>query len=180
MASKYFHILLLFWLMVGSEMLAQGDQYISEYLVRLENSRNYLIEVASLMPEENYEFKATEESLTFSENLLHIGFAMNWHSKTLLGGIDTPNWQADTLYKVENKSKEEMIALIDKTFSQSIELIGNMDPQQLNEQIEYFGHERSKRQILMLLSDHITHHRGQMLVYLRLNGVVPPRYVLYQ
>jgi uncharacterized damage-inducible protein DinB len=31
-----------------------------------------------------------------------------------------------------------------------------------------------------MIADHITHHRGQMLVYMRLNGLKPPRYVLFQ
>nr|WP_262481137.1 DinB family protein [Algibacter pectinivorans] len=46
--------------------------------------------------------------------------------------------------------------------------------------MDYFGADRTKRQILLLLADHITHHRGQMLVYMRLKGIKPPRYVLYQ
>ncbi|WP_374662973.1 DinB family protein [Parasegetibacter sp. NRK P23] len=35
----------------------------------------------------------------------------------------------------------------------------------------------SKLQIINLLSDHQTHHRGQLLVYLRLCGLTPPKYV---
>ncbi|MGB3606232.1 MAG: hypothetical protein WA775_08365 [Psychroserpens sp.] len=32
----------------------------------------------------------------------------------------------------------------------------------------------------MSLAHHITHHRGQMLVFLKLKGLVPPRHVLFQ
>jgi uncharacterized damage-inducible protein DinB len=28
-----------------------------------------------------------------------------------------------------------------------------------------------------LMHDHHTHHRGQIIVYLRLNGLKPPKYV---
>jgi len=29
----------------------------------------------------------------------------------------------------------------------------------------------------VLLNDHQTHHRGQLVVYLRLNGIKPPAYI---
>ncbi|NJL74904.1 MAG: hypothetical protein HC892_07620 [Saprospiraceae bacterium] len=29
----------------------------------------------------------------------------------------------------------------------------------------------------MLMNDHLTHHRAQMIVYLRLKDVQPPKYV---
>ena len=73
-----------------------------------------------------------------------------------------------------------MIAAINKTFENTIKLIQELDTKQLNDMIAYGDLERTKRQILLILTDHITHHRAQMLVALRLNGIVPPRYMLYQ
>ena len=73
-----------------------------------------------------------------------------------------------------------MIATIDKTFDETIKLIKQFDTTHLDDELDYFGLNRTKRQFFLLLADHITHHRGQMLVYMRLNGLVPPRYVLFQ
>ncbi len=165
---------------ISSPLFAQQNDFIKDYLERLENSRKYLTLVAEIMPEDKYNFKASPDSLTFAENLLHIGYAMDWHSQSLLGGREPRDWSTDTVFKVANKSKEEMIELIDKTFDSSIKLISEFDVDQLNDKLDYFGLTRTKRQILLLLTDHITHHRGQMLVYMRLNGLVPPRYVLFQ
>lgn len=163
-----------------SSLCAQQDIFIEDFLERLENSRNYLMIVAEMMPEDKFDFRATEESLTFAENLLHIGYALDWHSQSLLGGRASRVWKTDTAFKVANKTKEEMIATIDHTFDEAINLIEQFEMSQLNDELDYFGLNRSKRQIFLLLADHITHHRGQMLVYLRLNGLIPPRYVLYQ
>ncbi|MFH6605086.1 DinB family protein [Maribacter algicola] len=159
---------------------AQRNDFIKDYLERFENSRKYLVLVAETMPEEQYEFKASPESLTFAENLMHIGYAMDWHCQSLLGGRESRNWETDTVYKVGKKSKKEMISTIEKTFDETIKLIEQFDPIELDEELDYFGLNRTKRQIFLLLADHITHHRGQMLVYMRLNGIVPPRYVLFQ
>lgn len=161
-------------------IFSQQDAFIEDYLERLENSQKYLILVAEIMPEEKYNYKATPKSLSFAENLLHIGYAADWHSQSLLGGRKTRVWKNDTVYKVADKSKKEIIETINNTFKETIELIKKFDTSQFNDELDYFGLNRSKRQIFALLADHITHHRGQMLVYLRLNGLVPPRYVLFQ
>jgi uncharacterized damage-inducible protein DinB len=170
--------LLLF--LCASPLIAQQNDFLKDFVERLENSRKYLITVAEMMPEEKYNYKPTSESLSFAENLLHIGFAMDWHSQSLLGGKEARTWQTDTIYKVADKSKKEMIALVDQTFKDAITLLKKFKPNQLNNRLDYFGLNRTKRQICMLLADHITHHRGQMLVHLRLNGLTPPRYVLFQ
>jgi len=101
-------------------------------------------------------------------------------SQSLLGGREARDWNTDTLYKVSDKSKAEMIAIVNKTFDDAIALIKDFNPENLDDTLDYFGLNRTKRQIFMLLADHITHHRGQLLVYMRLNGLVPPRYVLFQ
>ena len=172
-------IIILFSL-VTSPLFAQQDNFVADYLERLENSRKYLVLVAETMPQDKYNFRASAESLTFAENLMHIGFAMDWHSQSLLGGRESRDWHTDTTFKAGNKTKDEMIELIDHTFDETIKLIKGFDTTLLDDELDYFGLNRTKRQIFLLLTDHITHHRGQMLVYMRLNGVVPPRYVLFQ
>ncbi|MFI1743838.1 DinB family protein [Thalassobellus sediminis] len=164
----------------ASPTSAQQNDFIKDYLERLENSRKYLILVAEEMPEDKYEYKASPESKSFAENLMHIAWAMDWHSQTLIGERKARDWETDTELKVDNKSKKEMIATIDKTFNETIKLISEFDTTKFNDRLDYLGLDRTKRQILLLLADHITHHRGQMLVYMRLNDLKPPRYVLYQ
>ncbi|RAJ18074.1 DinB family protein [Olleya aquimaris] len=164
----------------SSKTDAEENDFIKDYLERLENSKTYLILVAQEMPEDKYVFKASPESMSFSEHLMHIAWAMDWHSQSLLGGRKARDWDTDLELKVDKKSKKEMITTIDKTFNQTVKLISEFDTTKLNDRLDYLGLERSKRQIFLLLADHISHHRGQMLVYLRLNGLKPPRYVLYQ
>ena len=159
---------------------AQENVFIKEYIERLEQSKAYLILVAETMPEAHYKFKATAESMSFEEHLMHIAWAMDWHSQSLIGGRKARDWNTDTILKVDNKSKKEMIATIAETFDTTINFIANLDLDIPDERLDYFGANRTKRQILLLLTDHITHHRAQMLVYIRLNGLQPPRYVLYQ
>jgi uncharacterized damage-inducible protein DinB len=163
-----------------TSLFAQEYSFKKDYLERLQNSQKYLMLVAETMPKNKYDFKASSESLTFAENLMHIGYAIDWHSQSLLGGRKSRDWKTDTIFKVANKSKKEMIATVNKTFDEAIKLIKQFDTTKFNDELDYFGLNRTKRQIFLLLADHITHHRGQMLVYMRINGFVPPRYVLFQ
>lgn len=181
-STKHLLVLSLILLLsfVSPPLIAQKNDFVKEYLERLENSKDYLILVAEMMPEEKYSFKATPESMSFAENLMHIAWAMDWHSQSLLGGREARDWNTDTELKVDTKSKATMIATITQTFDTTIQFIENFDISKFEERLDYFGANRTKRQILLLLTDHITHHRGQMLVALRLNGLKPPRYVLYQ
>ena len=165
---------------VKSPLYSQQDNFINDYLERWENSRKYLILVAETMPEEHFNFKGTPESKSFAENLMHIGLAIDWHSQTLIGGRKPRNHSLDNTFKVEKKTKKEMIATINKTFNEASKSMKQFNTAHFNDQLDYFGLNRTKLQIFLLLADHVTHHRGQMLVYLRLNGLVPPRYISFQ
>lgn len=180
MRHVFFLITIIVFSIVKSPLLAQENSFIEDYLERWENSKKYLILVAETMPEDKYNFKVTPESLSFAENLMHIGFAADWHSQSLLGGRKARVYANDTVFKVDAKSKKEMIALIENTFDEAAILIKQFDVTQFNDELDYFGLKRNKRQIFLLLADHVTHHRAQMLVHMRLNGLVPPRYVLFQ
>jgi len=161
-------------------VMAQQNDFIKDYIERLENSKKYLLLVAETMPEDQYTYKATPESLSFAEHLMHIAWAMDWHSESLLGGRKARDWETDTTLKVHTKSKEEMMTTLNTTFDATIRFINEFEISKMNDKLDYLGLSRTKRQILLLLADHITHHRAQMLVSLRLNELVPPRYVLFQ
>ena len=97
------------------------------------------------MPEDFYEFKATPESKSFAENLMYIGWAMDWHSQSLLGGRKPRDWETDTELKVAEKSKEEMIATINFTFDETMKLISGFEIAKLEEKLDNFGLSRTKR-----------------------------------
>ncbi|ARN77226.1 damage-inducible protein DinB [Nonlabens spongiae] len=168
------------FLLAMQSTFSQTKDYVDQFIERLERSKDYLLLVADMMPEEDYHYRTTADSNSFAEHLMHIGWAMDWHSQTLMGERPARDWETDTLLKVDNKTKEEMISTMSDAFDNTIRFLKEFDESRLGERLDYFGADRTKLQIMMLLADHITHHRGQMLVLLRLKGIKPPRYVLYQ
>lgn len=148
-----------------------AQEIIPTFLEKWNNSKNYLIEVATSMPEEKYSYKPTEREMSFAKQLLHIKANIDWLSSTYFS--QRPLKEVE-LY--ETLSKAQIILELEKSFDNAFELIKNTSPESLKEKVDFFAGSKTKFQILNLLQDHVTHHRGQILVYLNLNEVKPPKY----
>jgi uncharacterized damage-inducible protein DinB len=142
------------------------------FLDKWDNSRDYLIAMAEIMPEEFYDFKPTERQRSFKEQLLHIKGNMDWLSSTYFSSEEYNREKADPTI-----SKEETIKLLTEAFNASSEKIKKASELELQETVDFFAGPKSKLQILNLLHDHVTHHRGQLIVYLNLKNQEPPKYV---
>ena len=149
---------------------AQSD-YIGECRQKLQNAAAYTLEIAELMPDSLYSFRPIAAEMSFQEQLLHILSNLNWLSSSYLGG--TPSTRD---FKSEAYSKTEILAIMQETFDLVDAALAQLPPEQLSDTVSFFAGPMTKRQILTLLNDHHTHHRGQLIVYLRLNGLKPPRY----
>lgn len=163
--------------LINSSTFAQKDNFLKEYLERWEHSRAYLIAVAEAMPDSSYNFKPTPVEMTFAEQLMHIALAMDWHAQTLIAG---KKQHPKEYFSVNSKTKSEMINVVKKTFDEATEVIKDFDPINYEVKLNYIKLTRTKRQIFLLLADHVTHHRAQVLVYMRLKGVEPPKYITFQ
>ena len=149
-----------------------GDNFISDYSVKWENAMAYTMEFAELMPADAYDFKPTEEQRSFAEQLTHICGNILWLSTDYLGGKDITGGEFDK----NPTEKAEVITLLEKSFQHAAETISNFDPDHLDDEVQFFAGPMSKRRIMFLMTDHVTHHRGQLVVYLRLKGLEPPAY----
>lgn len=161
-------ILILFVTQISLAQNATTDAFLEKW----NNSKTYLVEVAQAMPEDLYDYKPTEREMTFGQQLIHIKENMEWLSNAYFTDKEYKKAKDD-----KNYSKEETIALLEKSFNSVSEIIKNSDPKLLDSKVEFFAGPKTKIQILNLLQDHVTHHRGQLLVYLNLNEIKPPKYV---
>jgi len=147
--------------------------FISAAITKLQHAKEYTIKVANLMPEENYLFKPTPGEMTFGEQLLHLCSNMDWLCSSYLNGRENPITNTDP--KIQ--TKEEIISILNKTYDYAVSVLRHFKTTNLADTVSFFAGPMNKLQIINLLNDHQTHHRAQMLVYLRLNGIKPPDYV---
>jgi len=142
------------------------------FLEKWENSKNYLIKIAEAMPEDAYGFKPTERQRSFKEQLIHIKQNMAWLSTTYFLEEITEVDESE----LNPETKAQIIEMLKKSFDSVSKIIKNISDESLSETVDFFAGPKSKLQILNLLQDHVTHHRGQIIVYLNLKDVVPPNY----
>lgn len=162
---------LLLIVFISNFTMAQNST-VDAFLEKWNNSKVYLLEVAQAMPEDLYDYKPTEREMTFGQQLIHIKENMEWLSNAYFTDKEYKKVKDDKQY-----SKEETIALLEKSFDSAYQIIKNSDPKLLDSKVEFFAGPKTKLQILNLMQDHVTHHRGQLLVYLNLNEIKPPKYV---
>jgi uncharacterized damage-inducible protein DinB len=133
---------------------------------------DYTMKIAELMPDSLYGFKPTDEEMSFGEQLLHMGQNMTWLSQVYM--------MNDTTFKKENKEQLFLALDIKKEIEDAYALAmiahKEMDINRLNDKMDFFAGPKTVRQIIHLMHDHATHHRGQLIVYLRLKGIKPPKY----
>lgn len=134
----------------------------------------YLLEVAETMPAELYGYQPTEDIFTFAEQLMHTTANLLWLNATYITGDELGDLQLEA----EGKSKEEIILLLREAIATVDTSYQALAAGEEEEKVNLFNRlETNKKRVFLLMRDHMTHHRGQLVIYLRMNGIDPPAYV---
>jgi len=136
-------------------------------------AKEYTMEFAEAMPDEKYVFKPTDEVYSFAEQLLHLAGGNFWFFATIKGEKSP---QPEEVFKPEGKSKNDVIKLTEESFVFGDAIVDGLTDKILHEEVAMGKNKIVVWKLLLFCVDHISHHRGQMVVYLRLNGIKPPEY----
>ena len=112
--------------------------------------------------------------MTFGDQLLHIRANMLWLGTT---HFSTEKFNRHALTQNAPSGKEAIIEALEKAFDAVYTFVKTTSEEDLRTTINFFAGPKSKLQILNLLHDHVSHHRGQLVVYLNLNDIDLPEYV---
>lgn len=165
-------ILTSFFLNTSISYAQHTDSLNNQLAVKWANAKVYTLKMAELMPEELYDFKPVPEEMSFKQQLLHIAQNIQWLSTSyLLTGKKAPKVDPASL------TKAEVMKIVGEAYDVGMLAHQSLPAGQLDEIVSFFAGPKTKRQILLLLHDHQTHHVGQIIVYLRLKGIKPPAYV---
>jgi len=156
-----------------------ADEFRAEFVGLWKTMKAYTLEVAEAMPADKYDFRPDDSVRTFAQQLKHLSYANMFFVKVFFMGEQV---EFDQTIEQVGMSKEEVIAFMNESFDLVLEKAENINDEMLNEQVEIFlvpvdpKPMLSRRQMFVFMRDHVTHHRGQAIVYLRVNGIVPPQY----
>lgn len=139
-----------------------------EYSKHLPALSQLSIAVAEAMPAEKYGFKPHPESMTFGELMSHIA-ATNYQFCAGLKDAAPPSLPSPT-------EKDAVVKFLSDSFSYCSAAIDGLSEAQLSAPHDSPDGRMPGREVLLAMYIHVAHHRGQAEIYLRDNGIKPPRY----
>lgn len=129
--------------------------------------KNNLIQMAEVMPEENYSFQPTPDIRTFAQMVAHVADAQARLCSAATG-------QPKSLDAASKTSKADLVAALKESSAMCDAAWNTLGSVTAYETIKVGPYERSKLATLEYNSVHSNEEYGYMAVYLRLKGIVPP------
>jgi uncharacterized damage-inducible protein DinB len=133
-----------------------------------ESTRNLVIGIVEVMPEDKYDFRPTPSVRTFRDNIIHL-VAENYLFLGRVAGENVGN-PAQNL-----KSRDELLKALRESYDYGAKVWAGLTEEKALEMIEVRGQKVQRwSAILGAIQDNMNHY-GNLVVYVRLNGLVPPR-----
>lgn len=117
-----------------------------------------MVDLAREFPEAAYDATPAAGMRSFAEQLRHVAFWNDYAAGTLLG--ERANGDANTLPRAGNATRAEVVAALDRSFGAVRRALAGAAEPDLDTAVAFV--------------EHAGEHYGQLVVYYRLRGLVPP------
>jgi hypothetical protein len=131
-----------------------------------------LIAMAEDFPEDKYDFKPTPAQRSFAEQLLHAAGASYFLTNSVMGQKVSAG---EDPKRDQYKTKADIVAFVKKSVTDGAAAIRSKGKKGLTTEVVYYPHQKARvLDIAYGLIEHSGEHYGQLVVYYRLAGLVPP------
>jgi uncharacterized damage-inducible protein DinB len=139
-----------------------------ELAASFQRAATEILDVAEVMPAEKYGYKPTPEISSFGDQLVHVAGITQRFIDSAKGTKTEAHHGA--------MAKPEVIGLLKQTFQSAQEMITPLTDAQLLEPVKFPFGDRTVTRATFWQGPlyQIRNHHGQLVVYLRMNGIVPP------
>ncbi|HWP84322.1 MAG TPA: DinB family protein [Terriglobia bacterium] len=160
--------------MAGAEAL-QADCGVAEALkIHWARTRKKITDIVAAMPEDKWDFRPVKEVRSFREMAVHLIQDGITHTAWITGMTREDAEKIAAKYE-HYKTREEILRGLGEMFDIGERYISTITDQNMNDLIVGMRSEPMTRiEAALVAMDDQTDHYGNMVVYLRLNGVVPP------
>ena len=130
-----------------------------------------MMAISAAMPEEKFTYRSTPPQRDYGQQIMHVATGNMAYLRFFGGKTAAPAFNRNA------KSKAEILQALAASFDFGEALIREQSDQSMLQiiQTNQFLGPSSKARVIYFLIGHTWDIYGQMAVYLRLNGVVPPR-----
>ena len=133
------------------------------------NARQDILRSADKMPEDKYAFKPTDSVRSYGQVLAHVADGQYEFCGAAAGKSDSKNIEQTA------KTKAEIVAALKSAFAYCDAIYAGMTDAKAAEMIPAFGGAKITR--LSMLDFNVSHtmeHYGNLVTYMRIQGMVPP------
>jgi uncharacterized damage-inducible protein DinB len=130
------------------------------------NMQEKIMNAADMMPESKYSYRPTKDVRSFGEIVTHVA-DISYSLCSNMKGVAPPAAASG------KTSKTEIISYLKASFDYCDGAYSGFTDTHLNEPADFWGHATNKMFILTQLGNHDALHYGNLVTYLRLNGLVP-------
>jgi hypothetical protein len=136
---------------------------------------NKLIAMAEDFPEDKYNFKAQKDERTFGDNLLHVAVDYYYMINAIKGSEVGYIGNGDSLRK-KYPTKTDIVKYLKQAVADGADLIKAQGDSGLMREFKFpWGNMMVHGSFgWMGTLEHAGEHYGQLVVYYRLNGMIPP------
>jgi uncharacterized damage-inducible protein DinB len=149
-----------------SAQMGHGDASLAPMRGLYQTVRGYITAAAEQMPEDKYSYRPTDEVRSFGQIIGHVANAEYLFCAPVLGQQAPQMADAEKL-----TSKAEIVAALEAAFKYCDAAYQVGDP---DTALQFFGQPNTKLSVLAFNMGHAYEHYGNIVTYMRLNGMVPP------
>lgn len=136
-----------------------------------DQTRGLVTNMTEFIPEDKYDWKPTPEVRSFREQLSHL-VGENYMLMSMASGEANP-MPADKINAL--KTKAEIVQAMKDSYAYGEKVWAGMTEAKAQEPLKMFGRDTVRAAALLgNIVDNMDHY-GNLVVYVRLNGMVPPR-----
>jgi uncharacterized damage-inducible protein DinB len=156
----------------ASSSAAQSVSLQRDVLMDWTGQKDILMKIADAMPADKYGYKSTPPQRTFGEQVLHIAEANVNQLGRLGSNVPAP------AVNMKATAKAEILKTLADSFDYGTAVLKEQTDQSLLQAADArrfsFGGPSTRARVVFFVIGHTWDIYGQMAVYLRLNGIVPP------
>jgi uncharacterized damage-inducible protein DinB len=154
----------------GSTAATGHATVLGDLLTDWQDQKDTMMQIADAMPEESFGYRSAPAQRTYGEQVMHVAL-VNVDLLNLIGGTASP----PSFTEESAKTKADILNALAESYDYGTALLQEQTDAGITGTIDagFLGPSTRARVVWFLLG-HSMNTYGQMVVYLRLNGIVPP------
>lgn len=156
---------------IAASSFAQTDRVMDEARADYRSVRNYMLRSAEKMPDADYTFRPSPEVRSFAQQIAHVADDQYNLCAPVRGETRNARYQE---IELTMKTKVQLVPALKKAFEYCDAAYDAVTSKNAAEVVPFGKTTRTRLSMLNWNTWHTWEHYGNLVVYFRLKGMIPP------